>query len=320
MNYTSTTKRSIAATTLALTCAVLFFASCDKKVQRDFPIDNYLSSDSVAKKDLIAHWSFDGVFNEQKSAVAPTEVKNTGFIAGVRGQALNLSNGYLIYPNIANINPTVLQQGFTVSAWVNVMNNGGVSGTQSEIFCLAATNDVVNNAGNINFVLETDFLSNDNILLVPYGLIESRVNTLFIDSFEYANAPDPFGVDTANHDYLNEVVNGAGRWTHLAFRYTATDASGVSAIDIFANGKIVSDPAERAQIFRKAPLGSLNFVSPANVLIGAFPDKSHGFGNVDTTAAGTGDFHGAIDELRLYKRALNDSEVRAIYDNEAAGR
>src|SRR5947207_13009131 len=80
-----------------------FFASCKKKdtIAPPSPIGGFNNSNEVGASNLKAHWTLDGSLNESISSTAPTTSAGTSFVTGVKGQAVNLANGYILYPVIA---------------------------------------------------------------------------------------------------------------------------------------------------------------------------------------------------------------------------
>jgi hypothetical protein len=111
----------LAAGFISLTMVV---SSCKK--DNDDPalpsIGGYNNSDEVGSANLVGYWSFDGNNNEKKSGSAPSASVGVASTAGVKGQGIALTNGYLYYPNaIANLGT---RQAFTISAWIQVTNTG----------------------------------------------------------------------------------------------------------------------------------------------------------------------------------------------------
>src|SRR4051812_35914060 len=95
--------------------ALLIFAGCSKKNDALPAIDGFNNANEVASSNLVAHWTFDGTLNEDKSKSAPTKTVGNSFVTGQKGQALNLTQGYLVYPTIAALNTANALGSVTVS-------------------------------------------------------------------------------------------------------------------------------------------------------------------------------------------------------------
>ena len=148
---------------------VLALGSCSKS--ESLPaIDGYNSSNDVAKANLVAHWTFDDTNNEAISSTAPTKTVGTvGFTTGKIGKALLLTKGGIVYPAITKINTVDALNNFTVSLWVNTVNQKGVvgGGFQSFFGIIPVATDFW---GNIQACAQTDqhLPSSDTLVLKNY--------------------------------------------------------------------------------------------------------------------------------------------------------
>ena len=110
-------------------------------------------------------------------------------------------------------------------------------------------------------------------------------------------------IDTRGNSHqirsANDVV-AADRFQHVAVTYDPVSG----AETLYANGKVVA----RQDIGTIAPETAYNFY------IGRRPSDSPG----DSTYGNF--FDGIIDEVRLYRRALSEEEIRRIYDAGSAGK
>ncbi|MVM40573.1 hypothetical protein GO730_27715 [Spirosoma sp. HMF3257] len=160
--------KQISAWVMAGLVMSVAFTSCkkDDDVATLPPIGGYNSSNDVAATNMVAHWTFDGTNNEAVSGAAPSKSTNASFTTGVKGQALQLSSGYLLYPTISALSSASALASVTVSAWVNTSNNGT---TASEIFGLTSPT-------------ATDWGQMIN-LLVETGQKKATVDTLILHGF-----------------------------------------------------------------------------------------------------------------------------------------
>ena len=127
-------------------------------------IDGFSSSDEVFPKNLVAYWSFDETKNELKTNTAPTLTSNDAIIdGGVRGKALNLTEGYLYFARQFDAFKTDVFTSWSISVWVKIRNNGG---KRTMLLQLAKKDSTVN--GNINFLINTQSYpaTNDSVLTI----------------------------------------------------------------------------------------------------------------------------------------------------------
>ncbi|GAB3943476.1 hypothetical protein GCM10028805_09760 [Spirosoma harenae] len=265
------------------------------------PIGGYNGSNDVAATNLLAHWTFDGTNNEDISKTAPTKSTNATFGTGVKGQALQLSSGYLLYPTITALSSASALANLTVSAWVNTSNNGT---TASQVFGLASP--TASDWGQmINLLLETGQKKATSDTLILHGFIGQYASGQRSGQDNVNNG----GAADAGTKY--KVVKGAGQWVHYVFKYDGS----ASTIDIYANGAVVSNSDYRV----RGTTGPLVFPTPSQVLIGAFPNVNSGFAS-SANQVWQGLFNGSIDEVRVYNKALSDTDISSLYQLEKAGR
>ncbi len=288
-----------------LLLAATFFTSCEKDGNpNNLPdadpaayagkIDGYASSDEVYSKNLVAYWSFEGTKNETKSNTAPTSTANDAIVAGgVKGQALSLNAGYLYYATQINAFKTDALKSFTISEWVQILNNGS---KRTMIFQLARPG-IFN--GSINFSLNTNAFPATELNQLKVqptfttigGGTQDNVNTLR----DAPGQPNYF-------PYLTPTI-GANKWTHLVITYNGTNGF----FHIWADGV-------RIGAFPSRGTGTSLFKAyePGEIIIGGnyntIPGKSV---NTDVSFAA---MTGKIDEIRVYNIDLPDAHIRALYN------
>ncbi|WP_343702987.1 LamG-like jellyroll fold domain-containing protein [Chitinophaga sp.] len=251
-------------------------------------IDGYASSDEVFSAALVAYWSFDGTQNEQFSGTAPTAKAGDGFVdGGVRGKALSLNAGYLYFAKQFGAFKTDSLKSFTVSQWVQVLNNGS---KKTMLFQLARPG-IFN--GNINVVLETN----------RYPATELEKLTIH-PTFTAANGGTQDNLNTANGSFpfLSPKI-GMDKWTHIVITYDGV----ANNFQIWADGVKVGVPA-----FQNRGTNFFKSHEPSEVIIGGnyntIPGKTV---NADVTFA---PLTGNIDEVRVYKACLTDAHIKALYN------
>ena len=293
---------------LAILMTATIFTACKKtsSVAPPSPIGGFNNSNEVGASSLKAHWTFDGNANES-SGIAPTTSVGSSFVTGIKGQALNLVNGYLVYPVIAALNAATIGS-VTVSAWIKTDNNG----TQAEcVFALsqgqAAQSDW--NTGVVTMYLETSHpITYDDTLV-----LHSAFST-------YATGPR-LGGDNINDYGVRETdfktVKGTNKWVHYVMRYDAVGSN----IDLFANGILVSNNNFRHRTTGSPAVGIGPIVTTlgTQAIIGAFPTASTGFA-LSANQPWQAKFNGSIDELRFWNTALSDADISSLYQLELVGR
>jgi Concanavalin A-like lectin/glucanases superfamily len=263
------------------------------------PIGTYKNSNDVAAANLLAHWSFDTTNEESISHTAPTGAVNATFVPGIKGNALHLNAGYVLYPVISALNVTNLGS-VTVSMWINVDNNGTQA---SSFFALTPGPTKQTDWGSvINVYAETGHpvATDDTLALhVAVGSYASGSRNGGDNINDYGNREQDF-----------KTVHGTNKWVHYVLKYDGA----ASTLDIYANSVLVSNNNFRV----RTGLGPLVSPVPVQVLLGAFPNAATGFplsGKQDWQALLTG----SIDEIRVYNTALSDADIHALYFFERLG-
>lgn len=249
-------------------------------------IDGFNSSDEIYPTNLVAYWSFDDTKTELKSGKTPTLTANDAFVSGgVRGKAIKLTAGYLQYASQFNAFKTDSLKSFTVSMWVQVLNNGS---KKTQIFQLARPG-MLN--GNIDFILETNLFPASN---TDYVRIHPYFTTVGGGRQDNVNA---FGAQNLSPQF------GATKWTHLLITYDGS--SGV--FNLWGDGVKIGNYPNRGT-------GNNLFKSwePSAVIIG---------GNYNTipgqSVSGDTSFDpmtGSIDEVRVYNAPLPDAFIKALFN------
>lgn len=244
-------------------------------------IDGYSSSNEVFPENLIAYWSFDDTKNELVSGTAPGTSANDSYVAGgVRGKALSLAAGYLYFPTQFQRFKTDSLKSFTISAWIQLQNNGS---KKTMLFQLARPGIFT---GNINFTLNTNAnpASNTNLVIQP--------------TFTTVGGGTQDNLNTALYPTI-----GTTKWTHVLLTYDGS--SGV--FNIWGDGVKVG-------AFPNRGTGNNLFKSyePSEIIIGSnyngIPGKSV---SSDVSFA---PMTGQIDEIRIFNKSLGDAYIKALYN------
>jgi Concanavalin A-like lectin/glucanases superfamily len=332
--------KKILTSILVMLSTVLLFSACKKKTDDAAipldPINGYNNSDEVGATSLVAKWSFDGTLAESKQSLAGTGT-NTAFGTGIKGQCYQGSSAqarYAIYPSGTTI-PALSSYSF--GFWMNSdsMKMPLASPTQGYgaqgIFALA---NVADFWGGINLFLENRGSNDGDTLKLKMFVNNKRA-----------------GVVWQGQSPIFRIPGALNKWVHIVLTYDATTAiftayangviggtrsiegpyglyvsTGVSSgrfngtLTQYANDP--GQPTSTSQNPNGAPLyGAITLPASSQMVIGA-----HQFNT--TPALNTGgtpqswatNFAGLLDELRIYNKALNSTEVNSLFQLETAGR
>lgn len=292
---------------LLLVGCMSFFISCSDDDDGDDnnlpPIDGYNSSDEVAEDNLVAHWTFNDTNNEVISNTAPDETFGTvGFTDGQIGRALNLDEGALVYPPITGINEEDALSNYTVSMWLNVMNNGSAFSTFFGIF----PTDNTDFWGNISLSAETGMFPAEGgagdtlVLKTNYGSFNEDGSFNNQD-----NRPDPRGNPPVG------VLEATGEWVHFVVRFTAS----THMLEIFANGESIGAYNDRG-----VNTTELVMRPPAQAVFGSLSTSNIGFDMAPEMPAWQVLATAMIDDVRVFDTPLSAAEITALYNLGQAGR
>ncbi len=282
--------------------ALTGLASCDKENQNNLPgtspaayegkIDGFDSSGQIFPNNLVAYWGFNNSFAEQKTGAAPTEQSNASLVdGGITGKSLRLNGGYLYYAQQFAAFKTDSLKSFTISTWVQILNNG----TKKTMLFQIARPNMFN--GNVDFLLETQArpASNTDYLQIhPYFLTVGGGRQDNINNFGAQNLSPKIGENT---------------WAHILITYAASTGT----FNIWGNAIKIGNYPNRG-------VGNNLFKSfePNEIIIGGnynvIPGKAV---NADVSFQ---PMVGNVDEIRVYNTVLPDAFISALYKLGKAGK
>lgn len=248
------------------------------------PVGGYTSSREIASGDLVAHWTFNGTLTDSVSGVVGTS-NGTTFVEGRKGQAYQGADGkFVTYNNIPNL---ASLQSFTVSFWINTQKHP--DGAQL-VFMLPKTSDEW--WGNMFLMIESNTSNNDSMLI-------------------------KFNFDDKWMEFLgtNKLPNMYGAWRHLAFTYDGT----ASRFSAYQNGKKITLPTSMADVKDgNNPKGNVSFTDVSKFIIGGH--QRHLGAPWPALEPWMKTYTGSLDEFRIYKKALSESDINSLYKLELLGR
>ena len=271
----------------------LAITSCKKDSTPD-PNAGKTDPSTIATTNLIAYFPFNGTGKDTISMITPTVQVGVTYVAGRRGLAYQGAElAHLLYTLPATSKLKSLTS-FSIGMW---FKSPLVTGDpEPTIFEIGKSDDLF--WGNLKLALNR---------------LDANADTLQLKAFFLKNGATWSGqhISFSNNTFL---VN---KWMHLVFEYDET----TSKYKIYKDGlKVVTNPGIEDRASGPAvppatvgpPLGPLSFANADVINIGAWRTKTEG----TATDAWMGWFKGNLDELRVYDKALSDTEVKALYDAE----
>lgn len=268
------------------------------------PIDGFNNSNEVGAAALKAHWTFDSTKNETISAAVPEKsVGTVDFIAGKIGKAINLTQAYMIYPTIANLNNADALPSFTVSMWTKVPDN---TQTLASLFQINGV-DFQDIWGLVGLMTRT----NGNVYSL--GATTTHVNGTGTHS-TYAD----FFLDPGTTP-SEGFTAGTDGWAFITITYDGP----TNLLTYYGNGVKLGT---RTLPNVTAP-ETLALLTPNKVSFGTFEFKDDfnagAYGNPPLAADRPWASHGitaSLDDVRVFNKALSQTEVTALLHLGQAGR
>ena len=294
----------------AITLMILQSCSKSSGAAALIPLGGYVSSDSVAHSNLIAYFPFNNNCNDTIGGEAASSTTGVTYTSGIRGAAYQGASG--AYATIPANSSFASLASFSVSVWVSLpaAAKPQPSGKTGGIFFLSGP--VPANNGNL-LILEAD---------VPSATQFANDSIPIHSGFTDVGSPGWAGFT------MNSFDTATTKWIHIVMTYDGpsstytiyqngipnynSSAFGVSTSSVLYDGGLPVGSGTPPT----APLGNISFTgaTPTTVYVGSWPNGLYG---QQTTVD---NFLGAIDELRVFNRALAASEVAGLYLNGAAGR
>ncbi len=276
--------------------------SCNKDNGGDDPGPGpvVLDPDNIAPGNLIAYWSFNDTPNDTKGSRTGTAVGTVTYVAGKRGKAYQGADAsYITFPYSAT-DAIAKVKAYTVAFWVKFNARVGADA----IFSLSG-GEVVTTGGVASQPADH---WGAGMQIYQDGPADSVQLRTVGNRNEFGILWDPAA--------KTPMAVGGG-WYHFMVRYDNAN----STKDYFINGVKyeacqVANIPQVNDVDPLVPLGDLHLytrVGNSNIgVIGYWANNVLGYsveGWMDT-------FHGQLDEMRIYNKALTDTEVKSLYDAE----
>ncbi len=276
---------------LAMGLSIVGCQKLDRPELGDFPLD----PDPPPYTDLKTEFKFEESADDNgENQLVATEVKNVTYVDGVDGKAAKFGDGgyilykadnEVVYPNEFKAFPddTLSNLGsFTLAFWMNGV--GPVVGGAQGLFAISNSAEFW---GNLELFLENNDAGNEAFLKV-----------------HMFNA----GVASGNGEEWNEVkIPGAlGKWTHIAVVYDEK----TSKLNVYSDGvAVIAD-----KVLGGGSYGQVKFNNFNGMVVGTYQFQTTPTLTNHGPESWAKSFNGAMDQLRIYDRALSQSEIQAFVD------
>jgi hypothetical protein len=243
-------------------------------------IGGFTGSSEIAASNLIAHFPFDGNYED---VISKTSGVNTGtsFGNGLKGQAMKgAANGYVLFDPTAAI---LGLKSFTVTYWVNSQSttaSGGIIG-------MVGLSQKAGFWGNIETFFENGG-TNEN------GIFKAHIQNDTLDTWVTKE----------------KIVNLFDSWNHIALSYDAAS----STFNLYVNGsKSATSTIKNFGNLKWKNPGKMVF---GTVQFQTKPSLT----SVSAGEPWASYLTGMLDEVRIYNAPLKDAEIDALVKLEARGK
>ncbi len=259
--------------------AVVTTFSCQNMVRPDF--DYVQDDDPSLNGPLQRLFAFEGSPVDSILGVRGTAT-GVSYIAGVQGKAYKGSKtGQIVYNTAGKL---ATMDSFTFAFWMKLDERDG--GAQS-VFMLPRTDDFWGNT----FMMVDGAARNDSMLV----------------KFNFAGNWIVFDGNGSKANGLNRWPDAYGKWKHVAFTYDG----GTSTFAAYLDGnKLPLDASVAKRTRDNAPLGPLKFTNVSMFIIGGFQQQA---GINGDPADWMKHYLGALDQFRVYTKAITEAEVKELY-------
>jgi hypothetical protein len=276
----------------------------------------YDSAGQVASANLVAYWSFNGTLTDAKQGLAGSNNGST-FTTGLKGQGYQGGgNSYVTYSNTGNLGSL---SSFTISVWINQPSQP-VNNTTSGYIAGQGAQGILflyDTAGNWN-LLHMD--------LEPYTPVSGDSVRIHAGFNNTGNTAGAGWTGIVPEGFLDTAI---AKWTHVVLTYDGTSSN----YTLYHNGQPIAVNSAWANALTPqtmyngpsgdpttTPMGGLHFkYAPQGLILGAFPQVATPNANIGGPQPWSGNLQGAMDELRVYNKALNAQDVASLYILEKAG-
>ena len=283
----------------------LMLTSCSK--DDDDLDDGKIDPNTVATINLIHHWAFENSPTDRITSKG-NATGGVTYVDGRRGMAYKGAEGAYISWDVALTDKIALLKGYSIALWMKAPK---VDGGPPMIFQITGTEFL----GSLAFFQENAPENN------TVDSLELKAFFTKGDALDKDGNPGWKGHDwrTSKSEFVADL------WFHIVLNYDPA----TSKAKVYVNGDYLftttgaysdevryqGDPGGIGNPNGQPLLGDLKLMlneSGNKGIIGAWANRRLGTATDDWMM----DYYGLIDELRVYDKALNDTEVATLYEAE----
>ncbi len=308
----------------ALLVATVAVSSCSKDSAEPVvpPINGYTNSDSVSPNNLVAKWSFENSVTEVRTNNIGTATGVT-FASGKKGQAWQGSSStpaYAVYAVPSSLGAALTS--YSIAFWLNTDSMKLPQAAPTQGYGAQGLFTIANAAGfwgGVNLFIENRSDADGDTLRLKLLTHNERAGVVWQDQGPIVRIPGKLNT-----------------WVHIALTYDGGTGRFTSYVDGAKQGKLevpygpvsggtyiqyANDPGDINNVNGAAIQGVIQLPASTAVALG-----THQFTTTPPLNAGgtqqpwATTFAGKMDEFRVYKTALSETEVSSIFQLESDGR
>jgi len=247
--------------------------------------------------DSKSYWPFDGNARDTGEYKSVSTVKNVSYVPGVAavptvtgGEAAQIgANGYVA---VSSVNDGLKTPGsISIAFWMKGAT-GPVQGGAQGLFAMSNS---------------TQFWGNLEIFLENYT-DAADPNAVFM-KIHFLNANVAGGGEQWIADDNVKIKNVLGKWTHIALTYNAA----TSKATLYKDG---APTLVNNTVLGGGTYGNLKFDNLTGIVLGSFAFQTTPSFTNHGPESWAKSFNGALDQFRIFTRALTATEVQNLFTNK----
>ena len=247
--------------------------------------------------DSKSYWPFDGNARDTGEYKSVSTVKNVSYVPGVAavpavtgGEAAQIgANGYVA---VSTVNDGLKTPGsISIAFWMKGVT-GPVQGGAQGLFAMSNS---------------TQFWGNLEIFLENYT-DAADPNAVFM-KIHFLNANVAGGGEQWIADDNVKIKNVLGKWTHIALTYNAATSKATlykDGVPTLVNNTVLGG----------GTYGNLKFDNLTGIVLGSFAFQTTPSFTNHGPESWAKSFNGALDQFRIFTRALTATEVQNLFSNK----
>jgi hypothetical protein len=280
-------------TALCIIASGCYKAFDPSSYQPKFTISGFSSAKQIEPSSLVAYWAFEGSLLDSVSKSSGTNSATT-FVNGFEGSAVSFDVANKSYFTFNPGTGITNLQSFTISFWVNpTFVDANSDGTIDGIIGLVNLSHTTDFWGDIDWFIENG--SNNTAATLKAHVVSKNPSA--------AGTQDSWLV-------IGNVKGLFGSWTSHTLTYDATS----SKLTYYINGSKVGSTTSSWG-------GPLTIVDNGPMVFGAVQFQTDpSLGTAGGSQSWASYLTGTIDEVRIYNKALSDTDINALVVLQGKGK